>query len=761
MDRLLISTLESLLRFPGYPQGEIIQDASVLTCGCLVSESQFNALQTSTNHCPVCFTESVRIISEVAPLRSLYKIITELNARMPESNPSSLPKVSSTSKKSFSGDFNEQQQQQQQSTPKVAESMNLISLFYKFAKEESNSKSIPLTGISTTQISELFGNNETSLGNVSASTVQPITIESPSKPEELEDPASYNSLSVSPFNETSMSIDNEDQWKSPVQNYDPNFVTSIGEEREYNFSKCFPFYRKLSTFPTQHVKMNLSSFSSSFKSGSMMKKNSRFIGSDIHSRIDLYTGEEITRFVLISEKKWELYEYSIQAGERRDSSTAKPRMICCGKLTGEYGKDYNNLTSDPGDNEIVIRNDFGGLGNSTSIGRENSTSKDENKKKLAQWDQFHCALSNNYLIISGTKGVMRVFNISGSIEELGKPLYTYFTNFPIRCMNISPDEAVIACGITARERVSGKEQPFIILHKLNPNVSARNLQSVEPITITIPYRDPIKFINFNSTSQFLICCTVWESRYLIIRLTNGGQSVNYRKPRLIWSELSKSRKKSMDMKDGTELDSQNKDDSDMMMGNEGITDLQFGSLHSNTIILTSCSLTSRPPLVIRLDGVSIDGTRGSIGTAGTGFGGTSSVNSRTGQENDGDEDISHNLIISSETIMKIPEVGSTIHRFALLPRGDGMVFLDKDGHIFLVSTPNFQLHPTSPMKKIVVQLGEAANAERHSESASIKFSNDGGRVFVVDRKGIFLVFDFTKGIPGQDLDVVKCKIVNI
>lgn len=84
----------------------------------------------------------------------------------------------------------------------------------------------------------------------------------------------------------------------------------------------------------------------------------------------------------------------------------------------------------------------------------------------------------------------------------------------------------------------------------------------------------------------------------------------------------------------------------------------------------------------------------------------------------------------------------------------------------MVSLPNFypgrRISATdSKNKKIVVLLGEVANAERFSEAASVVFSSDGGKVFALDRRGVFSVFDFTKGIPGKDPDVIKCKIISL
>lgn len=103
---------------------------------------------------------------------------------------------------------------------------------------------------------------------------------------------------------------------------------------------------------------------------------------------------------------------------------------------------------------------------------------------------------------------------------MGEPIYTYLTNFPIRCIAISPNENLIACSITGRERISDKEQPFIVLHRMVVHEESW-ISFVDPILITVPYRDPIKLVNFNASSSHIICATVWESRYIIIKLRDG------------------------------------------------------------------------------------------------------------------------------------------------------------------------------------------------------------------------------------------------
>ncbi|CAI5758830.1 unnamed protein product [Candida verbasci] len=639
MDNKLFISLENLLRLPG--SNRVANDASILTCGCIVSEQQF--LLNGVSTCQICQKTNVSILSEIGPLRDLYQILQQQS----QSN-----RRRSSSKRSIKS-----------SNIDDHESTDLMGLFYKFAKEE--------------QIDH-------------GSKIDPTDIKNP-----VSEPPSIKSLSLSP---TNYKLENKPHSSSVENQFEKNLFESLNEQKEYNFSKCYPFHRQLITFPTNQLKFN---FPIPF-TGNTIKKA---ICSSIYSFLNLQNALEVTRFVIINEKRWELYEYAVPTSDTR--SSVKPKLICCGKSTGEYGESLNNLTFSI-DNEIIIRNDFN---------KNDKDSKIDLKEVLSNYDQMYCKLTKNFLVISGTKGVMRVFNIDPESTEykLGQPIYTYLTNFPIRCIAISPNESLIACGITAKERMSNLEQPFVILHRL---VFNNKLENVDPITITIPYRDPIKIINFNSTSSHLIIATTWESRYLIIKLKTDN---NYRKPRLIWSEIVYTK------------EFENNNETNLMMSNESITDVQFGNQYSNTVIITSCSLKKTPPIIIRLDGASID-------------------------ENDSIENHHEDYHLkSSEIISRFSEIGSLIHKVAISPRNDGLILLDKDGKLYLISSPNFNKY----QKKFIVLLGEVANSERFSESASVIFSPDGGKVFTIDRKCNFQVFDFTKGIPGDDPNVVKCKIINV
>lgn len=717
MDR---SSLTNLLKFPGYNQ-TVVSDTSVLSCGCLTSESVF--INECMNYCPNCHASNVSLLAQVEPLRQLYRLIDTQGHRRPSNSERSRR---SFAKKGIKGDDHSAQL-----TSKMTESMNLLTLFHKYAKEEQS-------GLSQPEAQSAVG----AIDIVKRKSFDDVSFAPRGTP-------SSQSGSVSPQNFRTLG---SDLMMMSQQKHDPDFETlleHVSEQKEYNFSKCFPFHRKVLSFSTLQMKLNIGTVNP-FKLGSFGIKRS--INSSIHTFIDFHKGLETTRFVLLSEKKWELYEYVIPSRET-NIAHIKPVLVCCGKLTGEYGESQNSLksTTTPGEHETIKSNDFGNNGKA-----DNLSSRDDLKKRLASWDQTYCQLTRNFLVISGTKGVMRVINVSLEGQyQMGEPIYTYLTNFPIRCIAISPNENLIACSITGRERISDKEQPFIVLHRMVVHEESW-ISFVDPILITVPYRDPIKLVNFNASSSHIICATVWESRYIIIKLRDGEKG--YQRPRLVWSELPFKSGMRQDEGGNTSLSREELlgTDDELMMASEGITDARFGNMYSNTIVITSNYLGYRLPVVIRLHGTQIDSSR--PGPNNDAFSLENSFSSRDKEEED-----DYSMLKSSEVILRVPEVGSSIHVAAISPRGDGIVFVDKDGRLYLVSAPNLSSQSGTGLtnKKTVVLLGEAANAERYTEAASVQFLADGGKVFAVDRKGLFQVFDFTKGVPGEDLDVVKCKILSV
>ena len=919
MDR---SCLENLLRLPGYDHDKPIADVSVLTCGCLTSESWFRDtyLDGSSGRCPNCHSSNVSILAEVKPLRNLYYLLQTPSQSQLQGN----RRRRSSSKKSFKhlqDDTTSSQQHQKVHTfgTSPSEATDLITLFHKFAKEEQyNSNNSRTREKEKGKERELARDRETRTVKETETekekererelekemqkeresvkeTTHTSTIEIPGlradgkqQPIESQIGTSYPSTlsmgsltmleqargSLDPISALAVNHNNDLTNLNNKTQYESLFEY-LNEQKEYNFSKCFPFHRKLLSYPTQQMKLNLGAINP-FKTGSYIK---RAICSSIVSFLDYDNGLEITRFVLMSEKKWELYEY-VTPMKELDVSHYRPKLLCCGKLTGEYGTSFNALVQAtvPGPNEVVKRSTF----NSANVDDKRTAMGGELKKRLASWDQLYCQLSKNYMVILGTKGVMRVINVRSGLKkvDMGELIYTYLTDFPIRCFSVSPNERLIACGLTARERILDKEQPFIVLHRLNEKASVvgaddaidddddddvnhetrvqvqalvqllaleamneetRGLRQQmgmkvnwkgkekekgkgkgkgnlnangninsnrranderekvfefdDPLTITIPFRDPIKIINFNAASTHIICATVWEPRYIIIKL-KSFHSLDYRKPRLIWSDIAyKSGRRTED----TEM--QNSRQDELMMANEGTTDIQFDDSSVDLIVICSSSLTNRPPQIIHIEGAKLNSGRMTTTTTTTTTATTAAAvaavpttaktmattskaavatdtsavanniamaGSMSNVEEYGESYASSHTeeesvtITSSEVVMRFNEIGSSIHRTALSPRGDGIIFLDKDGKLLLVSLPHHGMQGRSKTtKKVIVLLGEVANAERFSEAASVKFSADGGKVFTLDRKGVFSVFDFTKGVPGEDLDVVKCKILSL
>ncbi|GEQ71750.1 hypothetical protein JCM33374_g5436 [Metschnikowia sp. JCM 33374] len=728
MDVSMLHTLQSLLRLPGSQGASLVYDTSVLSCGCLVSEQQF--LSNSSRLCPSCHEEEVHVLKPVVPMRSLYGILKEFESSLIEEG-DGLKKTTRANVISIaSPDIvpREPLRGKSKSVSKTSASppdLDLLGLFCKFAKEEQEENTV-LKGI----------------------------------PEDaLVIPDIPSDISIGPRGDSVVSLNSEIQphnviptRKKAHSSYvakEEKLVSGLDENEERNFSQCFPFHRKITSFSTQSGKM-------SFSSRSLMKKISRFTGSAICTRFDLASKTERTHFVLISDKKWELYVYT----------STKPTLLACGRSTGAFGPSYSALEL-PTDDGLIVHNDFADKKSQSGKPVERA----ELVTRLKSWVQLHCCLSEKYLVISGTKGIMRVLNVDPSWGLIGQPVYTYIIDFPIRCIALAPNDGLIACGITTKEKMTGKQQPFVILHQIKDNKEDKNTHieknnpiSVTPITITVPYRDPLKILNFNASSTHLVCCTIYEMRYFIIRLCDE-RNIDYKKPRLIFSDTRLARKTKSGRNNGIDENADavgnllGTEDDDHMLDNEGITDIKFGKPFTNTIVVTSSSLKNKPSVVLKINGPSLDSRRTHRRPSSGEFyhdkGKSAEVNTSE------DEDAVTTTDV--EVLMKVSEIGSNIYGAEVSPRGDSIIFVDKSGRLLLAATRmGYRSIKTSEqIRNTVVLLGEVSPALRYTECASVSFSSDGGKVMAIDRKGIFQVFDFTKGAPGEDPEVIKCKIISV
>lgn len=106
-------------------------------------------------------------------------------------------------------------------------------------------------------------------------------------------------------------------------------------------------------------------------------------------------------------------------------------------------------------------------------------------------------------------------------------------------------------------------------------------------------------------------------------------------------------------------------------------------------------------------------------------------------------------------LLRLDELGSKIHRCEISPRNDSIAFLDRNGTVYIMYAPTL----LDNEKRRIVSVEVAANAYRLREAASLRFSADGHRLFILDRKGSIYIEDFAYGLP-QDEEVTKCKQIN-
>lgn len=480
--------------------------------------------------------------------------------------------------------------------------------------------------------------------------------------------------------------------KFPSNTKRTNSINRIdSEHKEYLFVKCFPMYRRHYQHQT-HSKL--------FKTKSK-----------IFSNVSISTNCKF--FVLLSSKKFEVYEIN------HSNFKLPPTLYCCGTNKGEYGKSFENLIKINNKNEIK----GGGFSN---INDPNGL---EFKKKLNDWEFLYCSISNNLLIISGTNGILRIFNLL----EFGKPIYTYCSNFPIRCIDISPNSKLIACGITGKDRISGSEQALIVMHSLNfeqnndydDEFNLNNLISVDPITITFPYHDPINHITFSNDSNYLSCSTALESRFLTVSVKDPT------KPKLVMKAI-----RTLD----TSLES------------EGIT--SFKMFPNNKYMVVSSVAFNAPPIIIdnNIRSISMNKVKESNSTSNVIEDLTSEITKPIKFKNNSN----YQKIAQPRLLQRIDEVGNNIHKVSISPRNDSIAMLDKNGAVYLMFATNME---DSSSKRLVL-VDQVSNSFRVRESASLSFSKDGHQLFIVDRKGILYINDFSAGLPSNP-EITRCKQLGI
>lgn len=472
-----------------------------------------------------------------------------------------------------------------------------------------------------------------------------------------------------------------------VLNYaNVNMSQAEFEQREMYYKRCFPNYRK----QFQH---NINS--------RLLSRTKQYISTTI--------SPDASKFAVATDKKWSVYWVP-------EDFNDSPTLLCSGRAQGESpqqdAKNKSKAASSSSDIPPLIPIEV-------------------EQVMLAEWSHQMIALSNRYLSVAGSNGILRVYDL----ENQGRCVYHHKSKFNIRYMTISPNGSVIACAITGLDIKTKAEQPMIVLHWLqlgdtaplwtryvnsleNTNqVSGVTTQVVETVTITIPYNDVINCISFSSDESFLSCGTHLTNHILVINITNPHE------PRMMLKT--------------TRL-------ADNAPESEGITSVEF--FPRNRLITVTSVAANRYPMVI-----------------------DTKIKSTSSQAT---------LLARLSMLFRVEKVGSNIHKSCVSPRGNAAAFLDKNGLIYLLYAPLLEATSTggagpgtggaagslgtasgSAQSKKVYVITEAAGASNYREAASMRFAPTGHQLFIVDRKGCLYVEDFAAGSP-QQAGISKCRYLS-
>lgn len=475
---------------------------------------------------------------------------------------------------------------------------------------------------------------------------------------------------------TSQTSSNGDEWPSSLRppeldlfNFASiNISRPVFEEREMYYKKCFPSFRK--------------QFQHNINSRLILPRSKVFISTSI--------SPDTSKIAVCTEKKWSVYW---TPEDYNDS----PTLLCTGKSVGESQQPMEKAKSKSASTPQ----------SAAAAMVPPLLSAEFEQGELVDWDHQIISLSNRYLAIAGSNGILRLYDL----ENEGKCVYHHKSKFSIRYMTISPNGTLIACAVTGIDNHTKTEQPMIVLHWLQlgdtsplmtrytnsldsvDQIPGVTIQVVETVTITIPYQDVINSLSFSWDEAFLSCATYLTSHILIINVTNPHE------PRMM---LKTSRW------------------TDKTGESEGITSIEFFP-RNRFFAVTSVAQNSYPMII------------------------DSKIKSTSSQPQ---------MINRLSMVLRVEKVGSSIHKTAISPRDNAVAFLDKNGLVYLMYAPMFE----SAHRRIFV-VTEVSSAPTYREAAAIRFSPTGHALFIIDRKGNFHVEDFAAGSP-QQAGIGKCRILS-
>lgn len=402
-----------------------------------------------------------------------------------------------------------------------------------------------------------------------------------------------------------------------------------------------------------------------------------------------------------------------------------PTLLCCGKLNGDFGNNFDSLEREP-----------------------------QISKKINNLQYQSCALSDRLVVLTCSNGSLRVHDVM----ENGKLFYQYEAGLPIESVDISPNNSLIVCGLQGRNRhtrgsimllitfefklprmgcgltpemmenlaklqqqqlatherkkgqltltppqkflkkvgskpslgnlrkINEKQLQTLLRDKPNTVVSAPvpelTLVSADTKLITLPYKGIVDNVKFNENGSKLILSTFKnESKFMVFDT----------KTPLDIKPIMKSARSP-----------------DIAATSEGITDFQLFGSNDELMVISSNSPNS-PPMIL---------------------------NTRLESIHPGNSDEAHKPV-QPKRLIKLDAIGTNIHKCCANANSNLLSFLSSTGKIWLA-----QVSQENLVSKIEV-IDQVSSSSCYKQSASIKFSKDGTKMYIVDLQGVLFVQDFS------------------
>ncbi|KAG5354546.1 SPS-sensor component PTR3 [Yarrowia sp. B02] len=504
--------------------------------------------------------------------------------------------------------------------------------------------------------------------------------------------------------------------------------------RESYFQKCFPMHRKQFEHATQPR---------SFLRSPRFKK--------------VLISPDCTMLACVAETHWEVFKVP-------ENFNYPPTLHCEGTMNGVYGR----------------------LSESRYPKKDRYAKEEEEKFPPPgpadlgdfEWEFNHASLSNRYLAITGTKGMVRVFDL----EKFGKPIYTYRSDFNAQAIALSPSGSLLVCSITGRDLKTDAVKPMIALHNLgdlrrkmrvrresrddqngsrdpgrrdsvsisrrdsrvesisSQPSSSRDLGSSRDLSSSVPSssRDmnSREFLRDRKNSVATSASSTHSnSSSSTFGLTRGSPTtlttpytdpvtriiISSQETSILCATETQSRFFVIDVQSPVEprLIMKSARRADPSPESEGITDLAF--FPNQQVVVVASLAKDSPPIVV-------------------------DTNVRNLHPALPPTSVSQPSLLS-----RLDSLGYNIHCVAVSPRGDAMAFVDKSGLVYVV-----YLDPHTYAARKTVLVAEVGSAQSAYEAAALRFSADGQVLFTVDYKGVCHIQDWGAGNPNH-AGVGKCQ----